>query len=213
MPVNICSRCSNDILDLAKMEAGAEQLSLAPARIGELVQGVLDIKAEDARSKQLTLRTDVDNRLAYAYLLDEPRVRQVLLNLVGNAIKFTPQGGVTLRVERLEAGPQSDLLRFSVQDTGIGLAPEHASRIFEPFFQVDSSTSRRYEGAGLGLAICRRLVEIMCGEIGVESRPGGRREFLVQRLAGTPPDDGRQRHALAHATDQQPDAPCPAGRG
>lgn len=162
----------NDILDLAKMEAGAEQLSLAPARIGELVQGVLDIKSEDARSKQLTLRTDVDKNLAYAYLLDEPRVRQVLLNLVGNAIKFTPQGGVTLRVERIEAGPQSDLLRFSVQDTGIGLAPEHATRIFEPFFQVDSSTSRRYEGAGLGLAICRRLVEIMCGEIGVESQPG-----------------------------------------
>ncbi len=162
----------NDILDLAKMEAGAEELSLAPARLGELIQSVLDIKSEDARRKKLVLRAEIADGLAYAYLLDEPRVRQILLNLVGNAIKFTERGTITARVERIASGRERDQLRFSVRDSGIGISPEHAARIFEPFFQVDSSSSRRYEGAGLGLAICRRLVEIMCGQIGVESQPG-----------------------------------------
>jgi CheY-like chemotaxis protein len=160
----------SDILDLAKLESGGASLSLSPCLVGELVQGVLDIKSEDARRKSLALATQLDPQLAFCYLLDEPRLRQILLNFVGNAVKFTNEGSVTVRVERLESGHQRDLLRFSVRDTGIGLSTEHSARIFEPFYQVDSSATRRYEGAGLGLSICRRLVEMMGGEIGVESR-------------------------------------------
>jgi len=160
----------NDILDLAKMEAGNATLQPVPVQIHELVRGVFDIKRQGANTKQLELRLELDPNLAFCYLLDEPRVRQILLNLVGNAIKFTQQGSVTVRVERLQIVHERDQLCFSVCDTGIGIPAEHAARIFESFYQVDSSSSRRYEGAGLGLAICRRLVEMMCGEIGVESR-------------------------------------------
>lgn len=162
----------SDILDLAKLESGGASLSFSPCLVGELVQGVLDIKSEDARRKGLALAMQLDPHLAFCYLLDEPRLRQILLNFVGNAVKFTNEGGVTVRIERLEAGHERDLLRFSVRDTGIGLSTEHSARIFEPFYQVDSSATRRYEGAGLGLSICRRLVEMMGGDIGVESRLG-----------------------------------------
>ncbi len=162
----------SDILDLAKLESGGASLSVSPCLVGELVQGVLDIKSEDARRKGLALAMQLDSHLAFCYLLDEPRLRQILLNFIGNAVKFTNEGGITVRVERFETGHQRDLLRFSVRDTGIGLSTEHSARIFEPFYQVDSSATRRYEGAGLGLSICRRLVEMMGGEIGVESRLG-----------------------------------------
>jgi CheY-like chemotaxis protein len=114
----------------------------------------------------------LDKELSPGYLADLARLRQILLNLVGNAIKFTQNGRVTVGVERLAREARHDWLRFSVNDTGIGIDREHAARIFEPFYQADSSASRRYEGAGLGLAICHRLVQAMQGEIGVDSQPG-----------------------------------------
>jgi len=162
----------NDILDLAKVEAGVAQLSLNSCRVSELVQGVLDIKREEARAKRLTLSAEWDKDLAYCYFLDEPRLRQILLNLIGNAVKFTSVGGITVQVERTAQDSKRDQLRFSVCDTGIGLRPDHARRIFDPFYQVDSSPKRRYEGAGLGLAICQRLIHMMAGEIGVDSKLG-----------------------------------------
>ena len=162
----------SDILDLAKLESGGAAVSQAPCQIGELVQGVLDIKSADARRKGVALAMQLDPGLAFCYLVDEPRLRQILLNLVGNAVKFTNEGSVTVKIERLEEGRERDLLRLSVRDTGIGLSAEHRQRIFEPFYQVDSSATRRYEGAGLGLSICRRLVEMMGGDISVESRLG-----------------------------------------
>ena len=162
----------NDMLDLAKMESGRVELAQAPCVTPDLVKGVLDIKRGEARKKGLSLTTDFDRKLAYCYMTDEPRLRQILLNLVGNAVKFTESGEVVTKVERMERSGRRDWLRFSVRDTGIGLRVEHMRRIFEPFYQVDSSTTRRYEGAGLGLAICRRLVEMMKGQIGVESKLG-----------------------------------------
>jgi PAS domain S-box-containing protein len=159
----------SDLLDLAKMDSGTAQLAQAVCRIGELVQGVFDIKHEEARHKQLALKLEVEAGLAYAYLMDEPRMRQILLNLVGNAVKFTAEGQVVVRVERLDSDGRRDHLRLTVCDTGIGIAKAHLQHIFEPFYQVDSTLMRQHEGAGLGLAICRRLVEIMGGEIGVES--------------------------------------------
>ncbi len=206
----------SDILDLAKLESGVATLSPSPCEVGELVQGILDIKSRDARQKNLTLGMQLDECLAFCYLLDEPRVRQILLNLVGNAVKFTNQGGIIVQIERLEQGRERDLLRFSVRDTGIGLNTEHAQHIFEPFFQVDSSATRRYEGAGLGLSICRRLVEMMGGDIGVESRLGEGSTFwftawLERRrsLAGSgtpwpgPLVGARQRSVLLVEGDEQ----------
>ncbi|MGA2052988.1 MAG: ATP-binding protein, partial [Opitutales bacterium] len=162
----------NDMLDLAKVEAGRMELALAPCNMPDLLRGVLDIKRNDARRKGLTLSGEFDRKLAYSYMTDEPRLRQILLNLVGNAVKFTQEGGVVAKVERVERDGTWDRLRFSVQDSGIGMRAEHMRRLFEPFYQVDSSSTRRYEGAGLGLAICRRLVEMMKGQIGVESQLG-----------------------------------------
>ena len=162
----------SDLLDLAKMESGTAQLMQSPCRIGDLAQGIFDIKQEDARSKQLALKLELNPNLAFAYMIDELRMRQILLNLVGNAVKFTPQGQVTVRIECLESDGRRDHLRVSVSDSGIGIAAEHSPHIFEPFYQVDSSLMRQHEGAGLGLAICQRLVQIMGGEIGVESRVG-----------------------------------------
>jgi PAS domain S-box-containing protein len=161
----------NDMLDLAKMESGRMELALAPCVTQDLVRGVLDIKRNEARRKGLALSGEFDRKLAFCYLTDEPRLRQIMLNLVGNAVKFTQTGEVVAKVERLEREGARDQLRFSVRDTGIGMRAETMRRIFEPFYQVDSSSTRRYEGAGLGLAICRRLVEMMKGQIGVESRP------------------------------------------
>ena len=162
----------NDILDLAKMEAGSIDLVADPVQIPLLVHGVFEIKQEEAHRKKLKLVQQLDKNLAPGYLADLARLRQILLNLVGNAIKFTPSGPIALGVERLAREERHDLLRFSVSDSGIGIAPEQARHIFEPFYQADSSTSRRYEGAGLGLAICQRLVKAMQGEIGVNSQPG-----------------------------------------
>jgi PAS domain S-box-containing protein len=167
----------SDLLDLAKMESGAASLVQSACRIVELAQGVFDIKHEEVRGKQLALKLELDPTLAYAYLVDEPRMRQILLNLVGNAVKFTAQGQVMVRVERLDGDGRRDHLRINVSDTGIGIAPEYLQRLFEPFYQVDSSRMRQHEGAGLGLAICRRLVEIMGGEIGVESQVGNGSTF------------------------------------
>jgi PAS domain S-box-containing protein len=159
----------NDILDFSKIEAGkmrVEQVDFVPV---QLVESVADLLAAKAYEKQLSLMTFVDPHLPELLLSDPNRLRQVLLNLVGNAIKFTEQGQVAVRV-------YGDLVnqdvRFEVQDTGIGLSAEAQSRLFESFSQADSSTTRKYGGTGLGLAISRRLVELMGGEIGVESQEG-----------------------------------------
>jgi len=166
-----------DLLDLAKMESGSDNLMQSPCRMGELIQGVFNIKHEDARRKQLTLKLELDPNQAFAYLINEPRMRQILLNLVGNAVKFTSKGQVAVRLERIDGDGRRDKLRFSVSDTGIGIAQTNLKHIFEPFYQVDSSLMRQHEGAGLGLAICQRLVETMGGEIGVESQLGAGSTF------------------------------------
>ncbi|OSM07094.1 putative signal transduction histidine kinase [Magnetofaba australis IT-1] len=162
----------NDILDLSKVEAGQFELDATPFDLQALVNGVVDILRPHAESKGLSLSL-VREADTPQYLTGDPkRLRQVLVNLIGNAIKFTLEGAIEVRVGAVRVDEQSVTLAFVVRDSGCGIEREKLSEIFEPFIQADSSVSRRYGGAGLGLSICRKLVEMMGGRIGVESAAG-----------------------------------------
>jgi signal transduction histidine kinase/ActR/RegA family two-component response regulator len=163
----------NDILDFSKIEAGRMVLETLPFTPTVLVEEVVSIMAPAAHSKGLTVRTELSSSLPHSVAGDPLRLRQILLNFVGNAIKFTACGEVVIRAMRLKKGEgQSAWLRFEVQDTGVGIPPEKQAGIFDAFTQADSSVTRQYGGTGLGLAICKRLVELMGGQIGVYSQPG-----------------------------------------
>lgn len=156
-----------DLLDFAKVEAGRLNLSLTPTSPAALLRDAIAIIAPEAAAKGLYLNTQFEGDVDAPLALDETRLRQVLLNLLANAVKFTHDGGV---VARLTAGPSPGALRFEIIDTGIGIAPEVQTRLFQRFSQADSSISRSYGGTGLGLAISKALVSAMNGEIGVESQ-------------------------------------------
>lgn len=158
----------NDLLDFSKIEAGRLELEQRPLALGEVVDGVMALLAPRAEARGVALHTRLDAGLPPRVLADSGRLRQVLLNLVSNAVKFTAKGEIRLEVRQERPG----LIRFEVVDTGPGIAPEQLSRIFEPFRQGDASTARRFGGTGLGLAICRRLVGAMGGTIEVASEPG-----------------------------------------
>ena len=163
----------NDILDFSKMEAGKLDIELVDLDVREVVAGVTELEAERARSKGLELLARVHPDVPALLHGDPGRLRQVLINLVSNAVKFTDPGGqVLVRARLMGESTNTSLVRFEVQDTGIGIEPAVRSRLFQSFSQADGSTSRRYGGTGLGLAISKRLVELMGGEIGVDSTPG-----------------------------------------
>ncbi len=162
----------NDILDFSKIEAGHVELESNPVSLTKCVEDVVYLNKQSAASRSLELKTEIDPTLPEFFFGDFHRLRQILLNLVGNAVKFTKQGSITVRVQRdpvADSGETATPVRFEVSDTGIGIPEDKLSRLFKPFSQADSSTTRRYGGTGLGLAISRRLVELMQGEIGVES--------------------------------------------
>ena len=158
----------NDVLDFSKIDAGGVVLERRPFAVRAVVDHVVDLLSQWARARGITLRAVVSPFVPDAVCGDAARVRQVLLNLVNNAVKFTHEGSVTIEVE----SPSADRLCFAVRDTGIGLTDEQRARIFDAFTQADSSTTRRYGGTGLGLAISRRLVTLMDGTLEVESTPG-----------------------------------------
>ncbi len=161
----------NDILDFSKIEAGKMALETESFHLSDFLGETLRIMAARAHEKGLELAYQVDPE-APEYLIGDPvRFRQIILNLVGNAVKFTDQGEIIVTVECEHQETESILLRFSVRDTGIGISPEKQERVFSMFEQADGSTSRRFGGTGLGLAISKRLVDLMGGEIGVESKP------------------------------------------
>ncbi len=166
----------NDILDLSKIAAGKLDLEPVDFELAPLVEGTAAILSESARDKKLSLMTYIDPELPRTIFGDPGRLRQVLLNLVGNAIKFTEAGEVIVkvtRVETLEPAPDGKMtILFSISDTGIGLSLEEQGRLFRPFTQADGSTTRKFGGTGLGLSISKRLVELMDGEISVASLPG-----------------------------------------
>jgi len=172
---------TNDILDLAKIEAGRMTLTTAPFDAARLVEEVAALMIDEAHRRGLELIVDIDPTLAAAppLLGDAMRLRQALLNYVGNAIKFTERGTVTLRARVLAASDDTLQVRFEVEDTGIGIAPSDLSRLFKSFEQLDPSVARRFGGTGLGLAITRLLAQLMGGEVGVDSTSGAGSRFWI----------------------------------
>jgi PAS domain S-box-containing protein len=163
----------NDILDFSKIESGKMQLEERDTQLALLLESCLDIFMPKIQEKGLGLRYEIDRTVPHRIHCDPTRLRQVLVNLIGNAVKFTHHGEVTVRVRAPElAGPKGIRLEFSVQDTGVGIPPDKIRTLFQPFTQVDSTTTRKYGGTGLGLAIVERLVSLMDGEVWVDSRVG-----------------------------------------
>ncbi len=162
----------NDILDFSKIEAGKLDLETVDFNLRTTVEDVLDLLAETAGRKNLELVGLIDTEIPSLLVGDPGRVRQILTNIIGNALKFTHQGEVAIHVQRLHDTTKFTSVRFDVTDTGIGLTADVQSQLFQSFKQADSSTTRKYGGTGLGLAICKNLVEVMGGQIGVQSQVG-----------------------------------------
>jgi signal transduction histidine kinase/CheY-like chemotaxis protein len=225
----------DDLLDLSKIEAGRLELETIDFGLAKAVEDVLDLLAERARSKGLELGCAIQADVPAVVNGDPGRLRQILLNLVGNALKFTHEGGVSVRVSRAALAGTATVLRFEVTDTGIGIPTAAHARLFHPFSQADASTTRRYGGTGLGLAISKRLCEAMGGAIGVESESGrgttfwftaglgvgsadsavavraslahGRRVLVVNDQPAATAVLGEQLRACGVATEEAPDAP------
>jgi signal transduction histidine kinase/HPt (histidine-containing phosphotransfer) domain-containing protein len=192
----------NDILDFSKIESGRLELENHPFELHACIEEALDLLAPKAAEKKLDLAYSVEDALPKVLVSDVTRLRQILVNLISNAVKFTVQGEVVLEVKRgadraasLGAGktqhPDNYLLQFSVRDSGIGIPPDRQNRLFKSFQQVDASTTRQFGGTGLGLAICKRLSELMGGRIWVDSEPGKGSTFhftiLARAAAGAAP--------------------------
>ena len=162
----------NDVLDISKLEAGHIRLEKQPFDMTLLIDNLVLLMTGRASEKGLELRTEIDEQIESQVVADGGRVRQVLLNLIGNAIKFTDEGTITVRLEQIDTSETRVRMRLSVIDSGIGIPREARDRLFTEFFQVDPAEARRLGGTGLGLAISKRIVEAMGGAIGVESTPG-----------------------------------------
>jgi putative two-component system response regulator len=190
----------NGVLDISKIEAGKLILETTPFDLEQLVIQTWDLLSEQAESKGLEIIVDMASEVSGTYLGDALRLRQILLNLLSNALKFTDQGYILLKVRPLEADADAGSLRFEVEDSGIGIAPENQSRLFESFEQANSATARRHGGTGLGLAIAKQLALLMGGDIGVESQIGvGSRFWFTLRTTKT----GQPEATPALSTDWQ----------
>lgn len=162
----------NDILDFSKIESGHLELELAPFDLNKCIEEVMNLFSGRAYEKGLEIFFKADKHAHYHLIGDLTRIRQVLSNLIGNAIKFTEKGEINIEIKQVGIQDDQVRLRFSVSDTGIGIPAEKQDKLFKPFSQVDNSTTRKFGGTGLGLAICKSLVELMGGELEVISKPG-----------------------------------------
>jgi signal transduction histidine kinase/ActR/RegA family two-component response regulator len=167
----------NDILDLSKIEAGRLRLKYKSVELRSMVAGTLNMMRPGIKKKAIDLISLIQDDVPTRLNVDVQRLRQVLINLLGNAVKFTPEGTICLTVEVASRNLEEIGLRFCVRDTGVGISKENLAHLFKPFIQADASTTRRYGGSGLGLSICNRLVNLMGGKIEVKSKLGEGSEF------------------------------------
>ncbi|MFQ5699495.1 MAG: response regulator [Myxococcota bacterium] len=172
-------RIISEILDFSKIQAGKLDLEVIDFDLRSTIDGVVDLLSPLARSKGLELISLISYDVPVALRGDPTRLRQILINLLGNALKFTEEGEVFLEVSLESEDSSHSVIRFAVSDTGIGIAPEQVDQLFDAFSQADGSTTRRFGGTGLGLAIVRQLTELMGGQVGVESQPGRGSTFWV----------------------------------
>jgi two-component system sensor histidine kinase/response regulator len=195
----------NDILDFSKIEAGRLTIERAELQLDEVLENVASLIASKASAKGLEFVFDVASDVPTNLIGDSLRLGQILINYANNAVKFTETGEIVLRIRKVEEGEHDLVLRFEIQDTGIGITPEQIERLFQSFSQADTSTTRKYGGTGLGLAISKRLAELMDGVVGVESVPGKGSTFSFTARLGraeqkarsfVPHSDLRNRHAL-----------------
>jgi CheY-like chemotaxis protein/nitrogen-specific signal transduction histidine kinase len=169
----------NDVLDMSKIEAGKLELSPVHFKFSDILEKVKTINDYRMEQKHQTFEMDIDENIPPELIGDDQRLNQIIMNLMSNAVKLTPEGGVVRLKAALESlNGDEARLTFSVKDSGIGISEEQKARLFNSFEQADSSTSRRYGGTGLGLAISQKIVELMDGEIRVESEPGKGAEFI-----------------------------------
>ncbi|BCS96605.1 hypothetical protein DSLASN_22370 [Desulfoluna limicola] len=174
----------NDILDFSKIEAGKLNMETIEFHLEDILDNLSNVIPVKAHDKGLEILFQTASDVPTALLGDPLRLGQILLNLVNNAVKFTDKGEIIVRTELIEQTEEEATLRFSVCDTGLGMTPEQTAKLFQPFSQADSSTTRKYGGTGLGLTICKRLVEMMGGEIRVESEPGKGSIFSFTAVVG-----------------------------
>ncbi len=174
----------NDILDFTKIEVGQLEFEILDLDLREVIESSVELLGEKARQKKVDLNMFIPRDVPVNLLGDPGRIRQVLVNLIGNALKFTAEGEVFVQVTCEEDRADAVVLRVSVRDSGIGISPEIQKRLFEPFTQGDASTTRRFGGTGLGLAICKQLVRRMNGEIGVDSEEGEGSTFWFTMVLG-----------------------------
>ena len=191
----------NDILDFSKIEAGKLDMEIIDFSLDQVLNNLANLVALKVQEKGVELLFDIDPHLPRTLMGDPLRLGQVLINLANNAVKFTEEGEIVISAQLVEKRDHAIMARFSVRDTGIGMSSEQQDKLFKAFSQADSSTTRKYGGTGLGLTICQRLVEMMHGEIWVESQPGRGSEFIftaelgldkhVEKKAVLPPADMR----------------------
>jgi len=193
----------NDILDFSKIEAGKIELEMIDFNLGRMIRDVVSIASIKAKEKNIRLHYEIKDGVCQDLSGDMVRLRQVILNLVGNAVKFTDQGEIRIMVSAAEDTETHATLRFSVQDTGMGIPQDQVNTLFKPFSQADASISRQYGGSGLGLSISKKIVEMMGGLIGIRSEPGAGSVFwftvVLEKQTGNKARDNAA---------QKPAAPC-----
>ncbi|MBC8011364.1 MAG: hypothetical protein H7067_14860, partial [Burkholderiales bacterium] len=205
----------SDILDLSKIEAGRLEIVASPFSLRECVDEIARLLQDSANKAGLSLITDITPGVPPILEGDQNRLRQILINLVGNAIKFTEKGGVTVRLSgevgrdlpHLGADARAYILRGEVIDTGLGISPQELPRLFRAFSQLDTSSTRRHGGTGLGLVISKRLCELMQGDITVESAPGRGSTFRFQLVMACTRGDSQ----LPFPSDQRNSEHLPTG--
>jgi signal transduction histidine kinase/DNA-binding response OmpR family regulator/streptogramin lyase/HPt (histidine-containing phosphotransfer) domain-containing protein len=185
----------NDILDFSKIEAGRLDIEAVEFHLDDVIASVTSITAQKAQEKGLELLVEITSLVPPDLVGDPLRLGQIITNLINNAVKFTEKGEIHVKAELLEQTGGRAHLQFSVKDTGIGMTPEQAARLFQPFSQADMSTTRKHGGTGLGLTICKRLVELMAGEIRLTSEPGIGSTFQFTIWAGVASEAPRKRIA------------------